>query len=154
MIHPVSNPASHARALGRIERLWDAPLGFNYSSAEAVELDALATLVDAYERKNFPVPPLDPIEAIKIRCEELGWTRRDLEPLIGSRARVSEVLAGKRSLTLAMIRKLHEALQVPAEILIAQPAKRPLARTRGTKTQSTKATELRAATDKRRKSGA
>lgn len=149
MLYPVSDEPSHARALERIEQLWDAAP----DTAEALELDALATLVDAYERKTFPIPPLDPVEAIEQRCEDLGWSRRDLEALIGTRARVSEVLSGKRALTLTMIRKLHEALSLPADILIAQPAKRPLARTRGHRTTSTKATQLRLAADKRRKAG-
>jgi HTH-type transcriptional regulator / antitoxin HigA len=150
MLHPVSDQASHSRALKRIEQLWDATAG----SAAELELDALATLVDAYERKIFPVPPLDPVEAIRLRCDELGLSRRDLEPFIGSRARVSEVLSGKRSLTLAMIRKLHQALRLPAEVLIAQPAKRPLARTRGNQSSSAKASQFTGATAKRRKSRA
>jgi HTH-type transcriptional regulator / antitoxin HigA len=147
MLYPVSDKPSHVRALKRIEQLWDAAP----DTPEALELDALATLVDAYERKTFPIPPLDPVEAIKQRCEDLGWSRRELEALIGTRARVSEVLSGKRALTLAMIRKLHEALGLPADVLIAQPAKRPLARTSGHGTTLTKATQLRFAADKRRK---
>lgn len=149
MIHPVSDHTSHARALKRIEQLWDAAP----DTAEGLELDALATLVDAYERRTFPVPPLDPVDAIKQRCQDLGWTRRELEPLIGSRARVSEVLSGKRPLTLAMIRKLHEALGLPADVLIVQATKPPLARTRGSGEASSKATQLRFAADRRRKGG-
>lgn len=83
-------------------------------------MDALATLVDAYEKRVSPIEPLGPIEAIEARCEYLGWGRRELEPLIGSRARVSEVLSGRRPLSLAMIRRLHEALSIPAEVLIAE----------------------------------
>jgi HTH-type transcriptional regulator / antitoxin HigA len=147
MLYPVSDEPSHVRALKRIEQLWDAVPG----TADALELDALATLVDAYERKSVPIVPLDPVEAIKQRCEDLGWSRRELEALIGTRARVSEVLSGKRPLTLAMIRKLHEGLGLPADLLIAQPAKRPLARTRASRTTSTNATQLRFAADKRRK---
>jgi HTH-type transcriptional regulator / antitoxin HigA len=148
MLHPVSDPESHSRALKRVEQIWNAAPG----SAEEAELDALATLIEAYERKAFPVPPLDPIQAVKLRCDDLGWSRRDLEPLIGSRARVSEVLSGKRTLTLAMIRKLHTSLCLPAEVLIAQPVKRPLARTRGNRPTSTKASQLSVAPVKRRKS--
>ena len=117
MIEPVADQASHLRALRRIEALWNAESG----SPEERELDALATLVDAYERKCFPILPLDPVEAIKVRCEQLGWTRKDLEPILGSRARVSEVLGGKRALTLPMIRKVQAAMQIPAEVLIAAP---------------------------------
>ena len=82
---PISLP--HRKALRRIEKLWDAKPG----SCEERELDALATLVDAYERRTYPIEPLSPIEAIKVRCEQLGWSRKELEGLIGSRARVSEV---------------------------------------------------------------
>lgn len=117
MIEPVVDPASHAMALRRIEELWDAKPG----SREERELDALATLVDAYERRAFPVQQLTPIEAIPSRCQELGWSRKDLEPLIGTRARVSEVLTGQRALTLPMIRALHLALGIPAGILISVP---------------------------------
>lgn len=118
MIEPVVDPPTHQKALRRIEKLWDAAPG----SREERELDALATLVDAYERRTFPIEALSPTDAIKARCEQLGWTRKDLEPLIGSRARVSEVLTGRRPLTLPMIRNLHRALGIPAEVLIAEPS--------------------------------
>ena len=115
MIEPVVDSSSHQKALRRIERLWDAKPG----SREERELDALATLVDAYERRAFPIKQLSSIEAIMSRCEQLGWSRRDLEPLIGSRARVSEILTGRRPLTLPMIRSIHRAMGIPAEILIS-----------------------------------
>ena len=115
MIEPVVNSISHEKALRRIEKLWGAKPG----SREEHELDALATLVDAYERRTFPMKELSPIEAIAARCEELGWSRKELEPLIGSRARVSEVLTGRRPLTLPMIRKVHRVMSIPAEILIS-----------------------------------
>lgn len=128
MIQPISDETSHRKALRRAEQLWDAAPG----SPGERELDALATLIDVYEQRTFPIDALSPVDAIKVRCEYLGWSRRDLEPLIGSRARVSEVLSGKRPLTLAMIRRLHDALGIPAEILIAavaQPvSRRPLPR--------------------------
>jgi HTH-type transcriptional regulator/antitoxin HigA len=119
MIEPVVDASSHQKALRRIEKLWDAKPG----SHEERELDALATLVDAYERRAFPIEQLSAIEAITTRCEQLGWSRKELEPLIGSRARVSEVLTGRRSLTLPMIRGIHRAMSIPAEILIS--ASRP-----------------------------
>jgi HTH-type transcriptional regulator/antitoxin HigA len=128
MIQPVTDEASHKKALRRAEQLWDAEPG----SAGERELDALATLIDVYEQRAFPIDALGPLDAIKVRCDYLGWTRRDLEPLIGSRARVSEVLSGKRPLTLVMIRRLHTALDIPADILIAEVSplarRRPLAR--------------------------
>jgi len=114
MIEPIVEEASHKKALRRIELLWDSQVG----TPEAAELDAVATLVDAYERKTFPILPPDPIKAIEARSEQLGWTRKDLESLIGSRARVSEVLRGQRSLTLPMIRKIHAAMAIPADVLI------------------------------------
>ena len=117
MIEPVTDSQSHQKALRRIEKLWDAKPG----SREERELDALATLVDAYERRAFPIEALSPVDAIKVRCEQLGWSRKELEPFIGSRARVSEVLTGRRPLTLAMIRSIHDGLAIPAEILIAEP---------------------------------
>jgi HTH-type transcriptional regulator / antitoxin HigA len=116
MIEPVADRLSHERALRRIEDLWDAKPG----SREERELDALATLVDAYERRAFPIRELGPLEAIGLRCEQLGWTRRELEPLIGSRARVSEVLSGRRALTLPMIRRIYRELGIPAEVLISE----------------------------------
>lgn len=80
----------------------------------------LATLADAYEREHTPILPPDPIEAIKFRLEQEGKSRKDLEPILGTRGRVSEVLGGRRTLTLAMIRGLHEALQIPLEILVTE----------------------------------
>ena len=84
----------------------------------------LATLIDAYESEHEPMDPPDPIEAIKFRMEQQGLTRRDLEPMIGSRARVAEVLNRKRDLSIAMIRRLHERLGISAEVLIRPVRKR------------------------------
>jgi HTH-type transcriptional regulator/antitoxin HigA len=86
------------------------------------ELEVLATLVDAYEVKHFPVDSPDPIEAIRFRMEQLGLDRKDLEPFIGSRARVSEVLNKRRGLSLKMIRALHQELDIPLEALIGKDA--------------------------------
>jgi HTH-type transcriptional regulator/antitoxin HigA len=83
-------------------------------------LDILSTLVRAYEARHFPITPPDPVEAIKFRMEQSGLSVKDLEPMIGKSNRVYEVLNRKRPLTLAMIRRLHESLGIPAEILIAR----------------------------------
>jgi HTH-type transcriptional regulator/antitoxin HigA len=87
-------------------------------TGEGDELDVLATLVDAYETKHFPIESPDPIEAIQFRMEQMGMERKDLEPFIGSRARVSEVLNGRRGLSLKMIRSLHQELKIPLEVLV------------------------------------
>ena len=126
MLEPVHDQKTHRKALRRIEELWDAEPG----TPEGRELDALATLVDAYERKQFPILPPDPVEAIRARCEQLGWTRKDLEPLIGSRARVSEILGRQRALTLPMIRRLQAALGIPVHP-VADHAHRPATREAG-----------------------
>ena len=135
MIEPVVDASSHQKALRRIEKLWDAKPG----SREERELDALATLVDAYERRVFPIEQLSALQAITTRCEQLGWSRKQLEPLIGSRARVSEVLTGRRPLTLPMIRGIHSAMGIPAEILIsASPPARGARARRGERSSKEK----------------
>lgn len=92
--------------------------GRGAGTAKGDRLDVLATLIDAYEAKHYPMDPPDPIEAIQFRMEQLGLTRRDLEPLIGTRARVAEVMNRKRGLSIDMIRRLHEQLGISAETLI------------------------------------
>ncbi|MDQ7785426.1 MAG: hypothetical protein RDU20_21255 [Desulfomonilaceae bacterium] len=114
-IKAIRNESDHKAALACIEELWNAKPG----TPEYEEADVLITLVDAYEDKQFPTGDLDPIETILIRMDDLGLTRKDLEPCIGTRARVSEILNRKRSLTLPMIRRLSELLRVPADFLIA-----------------------------------
>ena len=144
MIHPVTDHDSHEKALRRIEQLWDAAPG----SPEADELDALATLVDAYERRAFPIPPPDPVEAIEARREQLGWSRKELEPLLGSRARVSEVLTRRRALTLPMIRRVHEEMGIPADVLITEPRPIAKARARGRSASRKETTAARGGTKK------
>jgi HTH-type transcriptional regulator/antitoxin HigA len=97
-----------------VDRLWGAPDG----TPEADRVDVLATLIDAYEAEHFPIDPPDPIDAILFRMEQQGLTRKDLEPILGSRARIAEVLSRKRGLSITMIRRLHEALGIPADVLI------------------------------------
>lgn len=88
------------------------------NTPEYDQLDILSTLVEAYEKTHFSIELPDPIEAIYYYMDTCGWSRRDLEPCLGSRARVSEILSRKRSLTLEMIRKLNQELGILAEILI------------------------------------
>jgi HTH-type transcriptional regulator/antitoxin HigA len=116
-IKPIRSEQDHAAALARIELLMDAEAG----TAEAEELDVLADLVEHYEVKHFPIPRPTPIEAIRFRMEQGGLSPRDLVPLFGSRSRVSEVLSGKRPLTLSAARALHEHFGIPAEVLLQQP---------------------------------
>ncbi len=118
-IHPIRNERDHARALHLIEKLWGARAG----SPQAEKLEVLVTLVDAYEAKHHRIDPPDPIEAIRFRMEQEGLTRADLEKLIGSRARVSEILNRRRPLTVAMIRRLRDALGISADVLIGDELK-------------------------------
>ncbi len=113
-IRPIKTEQDHAAALRRIGELWDAAEG----TSQADELDVLATLVEAWERVNIPIEKPDPIDALLFRMEQMGLGRRDIEPFIGSRGRVSEVLSRRRPLSLAMIRRLHAGLGIPAEVLI------------------------------------
>jgi HTH-type transcriptional regulator / antitoxin HigA len=118
-IKPIRKATDYERALKQMKKLWGAKPG----SSEADALDVLATLVDQYESKHFPIESPDPVEAIKFRMEQQGLTRKDLEAIIGSRGRIAEVLSGKRDLSLAMIRRLHLQLNIPADVLIGVPNK-------------------------------
>lgn len=120
-IRPIRSKAAHKAALREISALMDADP--KRGSPEFDKLDVLVTLVDAYEEKQHPVAPPDPIEAIRFRMEQLGLTARDLAASIGRPNRVYEVLNHKRDLTLPMIRKLHVQLDIPAETLIREPGK-------------------------------
>jgi len=113
-LKPIRTEADYDRALAEVERLWGAEAG----TPEGDRLDVLATLIDAYETEHDPMDPPDPIDAIIFRMEQQGLTRRDLEPLIGTRTRVAEVLNRKRGLSIAMIRRLHDHLGIAAEVLI------------------------------------
>lgn len=120
-IKPIKTPTDHQAALKEIESLMMAQLG----TPEGDRLDVLATLVEAYEARNFPMEWADPVDAIKFKMEQNGLTAKDLQPMIGRLNRVYEILNGTRPLTLAMIWRLHESLGIPAEILI-KPPKREL----------------------------
>ena len=113
-IKPIKTQADYEAALQEIEALFEAKPG----TAAGDRLEILSTLVEAYEEQHYPIPTPDPIETIRYYMESRGLTRRDLEPYVGSRARVSEVLNKKRPLSLTMIRNLHQGLGIPAEVLI------------------------------------
>jgi HTH-type transcriptional regulator/antitoxin HigA len=113
-IKPIKTEADHDAALAEIEAL----LGSEPGTAECDRLIVLSILVEAHEDEHYPIPLPDPIEAIKYHMESRGLTRRDLEPYIGTRARVSEILNRRRPLTLKMMRSLEAGLGIPAEILI------------------------------------
>jgi len=119
-LKPIRSEADYDAALAEVERLWGAKLG----TPEGDRLDVLVTLIEAYDDEHYPMGLSDPIEAIKARMEREGLTRKDLEPMIGSRTRVAEVLNRKRNLSIGMIRRLHAKLGISAEVLI-QPTKKP-----------------------------
>lgn len=116
-IKPIRTKADYRKALKAIESLMSA----KPNTPQGEKLDVLVTLVEAYERKHFPMDLPDPVAAIKYAMEEKGLSVADLEPMIGKRNRVYEVLNRKRGLTLAMIWKLHRGLGIPAEALIKPP---------------------------------
>ena len=116
-IKPIRTEADYDAALAEVERLWGAKLG----TPEGDHLDVLATLIDSYEQAHYPMDPPDPIEAIKFRMSQQKLTRKQLEPMIGTRTRVAEVLNRRRSLSISMIRRLHSTLGISAEVLI-QPS--------------------------------
>ncbi len=113
-IRPIRTAKDHEAALARVAQLMHA----NPNTPEGDELDILATLLDAYESKHFAIDAPDPITAIEFRMEQQGLSRKDLESFIGSRARVSEILTRKRSLTLPMVRRLKHGLGISADLLI------------------------------------
>ena len=103
-------------ALKRLEDIFDAKKG----TKNGDELDLLSLLIDNFEKEKFPLDLPDPIEAIKFRMEQLGYNQKDLTEVIGLKSRVSEILNKKRKLSLEMIRKLHEVLGIPTEVLVRE----------------------------------
>jgi HTH-type transcriptional regulator / antitoxin HigA len=113
-LKPIRTKTDYKSAMAEVEHLWGAKSG----TAKGDRLDVLVTLIEAYEARHFPMDPPDPIQAIQFRMEQQGLTRKDLEPLIGSRARVAKVMNRKRSPSIDMIRRLHEQLGISAEVVI------------------------------------
>ncbi len=124
LVSPIRTREDYRVARDRIEELMSA----RENTPEGDELDVLATLVDAYESEHFPIDAPDPITAIEFLMEQKGLTRKDLEPMIGSRARVSEVMNRKRGLTLAMVRRVRSGLGISADLLIAPTVRKARAR--------------------------
>ncbi len=113
-INQIKTETDYEAAVAEIEHLMDAEA----DTPAGDRLDVLTTLVEAFEERHHPIEAPDPIAAIEFRMAQMGLARKDLESLIGPRGRVSEVLSGKRSLSLAMIRNLNRELNIPAEVLI------------------------------------
>jgi HTH-type transcriptional regulator/antitoxin HigA len=122
-IRPIRTKADYRAALKAVERLWEAEPG----TPAGDRVDVLVTLIEAYEAEHFPVPAPDPIAAILFMMEQKGLARRDLEPSIGSRGRVSEILNRKRPLTLPIVRALSALLQIPTDVLVQPYATRSAA---------------------------
>jgi len=114
-ISPIKNETDYRNALKRLEVIFDAPIG----SVEGDEADLLGLMIDDYEKKHYPILAPDPIEAIKIRMEEMHLKQIDLINEIGGKSRVSEILNRKRKLTVEMIRKLNRRLNLSPELLIS-----------------------------------
>jgi HTH-type transcriptional regulator / antitoxin HigA len=114
-IRPIKTEKDYNTSIGRIEVLW----GAKKDTLQGDELDLLVTLVESYEMKHYPIAPPDPVDAIKFRMEQMNMTKADLVQYLGSQSRVSEILNGRRKLTLAMIKSLYKGLRIPADILLA-----------------------------------
>ncbi|MES2825056.1 MAG: DNA-binding protein [Pseudomonadota bacterium] len=115
----IKNDQDHAEALARVSELMDKVLALG--NEEADELEVLALLIERYEQEKFPMNKPDPIEAIKFRMDQQGLLKKDLIPYIGSASKVTEVLNGTRRLSLNMIRRLSEGLDISVDILIRAP---------------------------------
>ncbi|HEY5391430.1 MAG TPA: transcriptional regulator [Hanamia sp.] len=118
MIKPVKTKKDYEAALQRCYNLIQKSLKPN--TPEADELEILSILVENYEKKHYPVPPPNPVEAIRYRLQQAGIDEKELNKILGGRSRKSEILSGKRKLSLNMIRQLHDKLKIPAETLIAE----------------------------------
>lgn len=116
MIKPIKNNHQYESALSRIYKLMQKELKVN--SPESDELEILSVLVKEYEQTHFPMVKPNPLAAIKFRLEQKGMSESELSEILGNRSRKSEILSGKRKLSLTMIRKLNEVLNIPAEVLI------------------------------------
>lgn len=115
-INPIKTEQDYQDTLKRLELIFDA----EPNTPEDDELEVLGVLIDNYEKTNFPIDLPDPIEAIKFRMEQLNYNNNDLANIIGLKSRVSEILNKKRKLSINMIRKLHDTLQIPTDVLVQE----------------------------------
>ena len=113
-IKPIKTEREYEQAMRRLDEIFDAKKG----TPEGDELEVLGMFIEKYENEQFPIGFPDPVEAIKFRMEQLGYKQADLAKVIGLKSRASEILNKKRKLTLAVIRKLHDKLNIPTEVLI------------------------------------
>ena len=113
-LKPIKTKKDYQRALDRLEAIFDVRKG----TAEGDELEILGILIDQYESEHFSITLPDPIEAIKFRMEQLGYSQTDLARVVGLKSRASEILNKKRKLSLEMIRQLHDKLNIPTDVLI------------------------------------
>ncbi len=120
-IRPIRTESDYEAALKEIEQLMNSVP----DSPEADRLEVLSTLVEAYEERHYPIPAPDPVEAIQYYMESRGLSQKDLEPYVGDRAKVKEVLSRKRPLSIAMIRRLNKGLGISADVLIQPYVKAP-----------------------------
>lgn len=115
-IKPIRTEQDYNAALERLETIFDAKPG----TPESDELEVLGVLIDNYERIHFPIELPDPIEAIKFRMEQMDYSNKDLAEVIGFKGRVSEILNRKRKLSIGMIRRLHQTMQIPTDVLVQE----------------------------------
>jgi HTH-type transcriptional regulator/antitoxin HigA len=113
-IKPIKTKKDYQAALDRLEVIFDAKPG----TPEGDELEILGILIDKFEQERYPIDYPDPIEAIKFRMEQMGYSQRDLAKIVGLKSRANEILNKKRKLTLEMIRQIHHALKIPTDVLI------------------------------------
>jgi len=113
-IRPIKTKKDYQAAMNRLETIFDAQPG----TPEGDELEVLGILIEKYEQEHYPIAYPDPIEAIKFRMEQMGYNQSDLAKMVGLKSRASEILNKKRKLTLEMIRKLHQVLGIPTDVLI------------------------------------
>jgi len=113
-LKPIKTEQDYQHALERLELIFDA----KRNTVKGDELEILGILIDQYENEHFPIDLPDPIEAIKFRMEQMGYSQTDLARIVGLKSRASEILNKKRKLSLEMIRKLHDELNIPTDVLI------------------------------------